>query len=793
MISNGVVHMYLRILRRDLLRQKVMNLVLLLFILLSSMFISSSVSNILSVTGAIDGYFQKAGVPDLLIGAVEKEDAPSLDELLSKTDGIHNFRTQPIFYATKDNLLLHGNPLSEMNGTGSIYGFENVPITLFDEQNQPIRQVEPGTMWMAAGVPEELGLHMGDVLELRYGNIRRSFTLAGVFKDATSSGSMMISREDLNYFQDAPDDCHILWGALGYVTTDDPASVRATVLKNDNINGAATPEELESNFIMDMIIAGILLVVSVVLILVAFVMLRFTITFSLSEEFRQIGVMKAIGIPHRKIRGLYMTKYAFLSLIGGIAGFFVSIPFGNLLLDSVSKTMVMETDGGFVSNMVCSLAVALITILFCFGCTRKVKKISPMDAIRSGSAGERFRKKGYLRLGKTPGRPSLFLAINDVISNPRRFGFVIVTFALCLSLVLILVTSVNTLKSKKLIPAFGLVSSDLYMIRDTQQLMTFFAPNGRQMAEASLAQMEQDLSKGGIPGDCSLEAMMTLTAIHNNNELKTIVFQGIGTKASDYNYYQGSAPKNAGEIAITSITADRLGVTVGDSITFHLPEGDLVCKITGLYQSMMNMGEGIRLHEDLDISFAHLTGLMSYQINFHDDPSDEVISDRISQVEALLHTKDTFTGAEYVEEMAGVANTLDAVRQLVLLVVLIIIALITVLMEHSFLTQERSQIALLKAVGIPTGSLLLWHSLRFALVSALASILSLATLVPLTKLLISPIFSMMGANFGIEFDIPVLEVYLIYPAIVFAITMISALLTALRIRGIQARECAGVD
>ena len=81
-------------------------------------------------------------------------------------------------------------------------------------------------MWMAAGVPEELGLHMGDVLELRYGNIRRSFTLAGVFKDATSSGSMMISREDLNYFQDAPDDCHILWGALGYVTTDDPASVR---------------------------------------------------------------------------------------------------------------------------------------------------------------------------------------------------------------------------------------------------------------------------------------------------------------------------------------------------------------------------------------------------------------------------------------------------------------------------------------------------------------------------------------------------------------------------------------
>lgn len=785
--------MYWRILKRDLRRQKGMNLILLLFIVLAALFVSSSVSNILAVTGAIDGYFQKAGMPDLLVSAAEKEGDPSLEDILADADGVAAYETQPILYVTKDNLLRDGQSLKEMNGSGAIYGFENVPLTLFDEDNRPIGQVEPGTMLFAAGELERLGIEPGQNLELCFGDTRRSFTVTGEFKDATRIGSMMISKADLDFFRAVPGVPGMIWDTLGYVTTDDPAALREVLLKIDTVSGTATPDEMEANFIMDMIIAGILLVVSVCLILVAFVMLRFTIRFTLTEEFRQIGVMKAIGIPNRKIRGLYLTKYAFLAALGAAIGMAGSIPFGKLLLRSVSQTMVMEARGGITANVVCSLAVVAVTVLFCFGCTGKIKKFTPVDAIRSGSAGERFQKKGILRLNKTPGRPSVFLALNDVLSSPRRFGIVIVTFALCLSLVLMLVTSVQTLKSKKLMPAFGLVSSDLYLIRDTQQLLSFFAEDGRQRAEESLAEMETQLAQGGLPGDCAMETMLSVKAVHGDTQIKTVAFQGLGTRAGDYDYYEGTAPQNEHEIAITAITAHQLGVQIGDTVTIRLPEGARDLKITGLFQSMMNMGEGIRLHEDLDLSFAHLTGLMAYQIDFDDQPTDEEVEERISKVEEILGTKDIFTGAEYVEKMADTADTLNSVRQLVLWVALIIIAMITVLMEHSFLTQERSQIALLKAVGVPNGSLLLWHGVRFAVVALLAAALSLATLLPLTKLLISPVFAMMGADFGIDYDVPALEVYLLYPALILAVTMASALVTALRIRSIGARECAGID
>ena len=42
--------MYLRILKKDLKRKKAMNVILLVFIILATMFVSSSVNNIISVT-----------------------------------------------------------------------------------------------------------------------------------------------------------------------------------------------------------------------------------------------------------------------------------------------------------------------------------------------------------------------------------------------------------------------------------------------------------------------------------------------------------------------------------------------------------------------------------------------------------------------------------------------------------------------------------------------------------------------------------------------------------------------
>ena len=59
--------MYLNILKKDLKRKRAMNIILLLFIILATMFVSSSVNNIINVTTALDSYFEMANAPDYLV------------------------------------------------------------------------------------------------------------------------------------------------------------------------------------------------------------------------------------------------------------------------------------------------------------------------------------------------------------------------------------------------------------------------------------------------------------------------------------------------------------------------------------------------------------------------------------------------------------------------------------------------------------------------------------------------------------------------------------------------------
>ena len=57
--------MYLQILKKDLKRKRAMNVILLVFIILASMFMSSGVSNIITVLTALDSYFEMADVPEI--------------------------------------------------------------------------------------------------------------------------------------------------------------------------------------------------------------------------------------------------------------------------------------------------------------------------------------------------------------------------------------------------------------------------------------------------------------------------------------------------------------------------------------------------------------------------------------------------------------------------------------------------------------------------------------------------------------------------------------------------------
>lgn len=789
--------MYLNILKKDMKRKKTMNVILLIFIILSSMFVASSVNNILSVTSALDNFFEMSDVTDYFLALKGKESAQTMEATLSQIDSVTSAGYENIILAESDAFSI-GDTKLDFKSTSIVMAFDNAQTKYFDMKNEEITGVEKGYVTLSVKAIESADIKIGDIITIEVGSRKLDLEVKETCKDAVLGSDLMgmtrflLNESDFEYLFDQ-DDKSVLFGTMWYINTSDIDELTAVVNNTDNIFFNGDRSVIKMAYALDMVIAGVLLVVSVCLILVAFVVLKFTITFTLSEEFREIGVMKAIGIKNTKIRMLYLVKYFAMALCGSFIGFFASIPFSKLLLDSVSKSIVLKGQNTILTNLLCCIAVVLIIMLFCYLCTSKVKKFTPIDAIRNGQTGERYSKKSFLKLSKSKTKPAFFMALNDILSAPRRYLSIIFTYVLCMIIVLVLVNTANTLRSGELISVFGTYKSDVFFSAKTDELMDCITIGEEELFYELIDDIEEEIGALGMPCRASVEVYFKLNYSHGDKSFKSLSPFGINTTTDMYEYHEGSAPQNPNEIAITPMVAQKLDAKIGDTITVSLPGGDKECIVTAIYQSMNNLGEGVRLHQDTEIDFSFISGCFSVQFDFTDSPDEKTIAQRIEKLKSIYGDEDVLTASEMVETVTGVASAIDAVKYLTLALVIIIIALVTVLMERSFIAKELGEIATLKAIGFKTSSIVLWHSMRFIYISIASSIVAVIISAPVTKLTIDPIFKMLGAAFGVEYRIVPLEVFLIYPAILLVATIISAMLTSLYTKTITASQAAGIE
>ena len=518
-------------------------------------------------------------------------------------------------------------------------------------------------------------------------------------------------------------------------------------------------------------------------------MLYQPLTKTQEEKYRSF-CQKAIGISNFKIRSLYLTKYLMLVVIGAFVGFFVSIPFSDLLLRSVSSNMVLEADNHFLLSVLGAILVVIVILLYAFRCTKLVKKSSPIDAIRSGQTGERYKKKSPFRLVKSHGSIGFFMAVNDVFSAPRRYMTIITTFFLCTLFVLVFVNVSSTMRSDTFITTFG-TRSDLYYT-DLTEAMSCMNSDGRKQIEEYFAKTEALFKKNGMPAKLCVETQYKYKVHFDGKDYSISCQQGIHTKASAYEYINGVVPQNKNEIAITPMVSKLTGAKLGDTVTIDFGKETLDCVVVAYFQSMNQLGEVIRLHEDAPTDFTYIANVMSYQIDFDDHPSAKEIEIRKEKIKKLFDNEKVMNATEYCDDCMGAASTMESVQYLLLGITLIVVLLVCILMERSFLADEKSQIAVLKAMGFGNKRVMEWHMTRFGIVTLVAVFLAAICSIPATYLIGNPIFGMMGAG-KVAYVIRPWKIFFLYPGIIFLMTLLASGMTALQIRTIKSNDTTNIE
>ena len=136
---------------------------------------------------------------------------------------------------------------------------------------------------------------------------------------------------------------------------------------------------------------GVILLISALVVAVAFLCIRFTLLAKIEEDYREIGVMKAIGLRVSDIKKIYLAKYAAIAASGSILGFALSFAFRGMLLENIRLYMGESENSSLalLFGMISVLLVFLAIIAYVNGVLGRFRKIPPAEAIRFGISQEK--------------------------------------------------------------------------------------------------------------------------------------------------------------------------------------------------------------------------------------------------------------------------------------------------------------------------------------------------------------------------------------------------------------------
>ena len=286
--------MYLRILKKDLKRKKTMNVILLLFVILATMFAASSVNNIMSVINGLDNYFEKANLSDHFIINVDNN-GDEIADMIAQKSSVKDFRREDQFFFDDKGVTRNGKKLVEQAGTFLALSIDNAQINYFNIDNEIITEVKEGTAYLTSILASKSNLEPGDRFDVKIGNTQLTFTYAGIAKDAFLGSEMMgnsrIIMNSSDYEKIAADEkaSESNQAQIFYINGYDKKALASDLSDLPNVQFNKDQTLVRTSYIMNSIVAGLLLIVSICLLIVSFVTLRFTISFTINEDFREIG------------------------------------------------------------------------------------------------------------------------------------------------------------------------------------------------------------------------------------------------------------------------------------------------------------------------------------------------------------------------------------------------------------------------------------------------------------------------------------------------------------------------
>lgn len=445
-------------------------------------------------------------------------------------------------------------------------------------------------------------------------------------------------------------------------------------------------------------VAMILVAFAAVIVLVSLIVIRFRVINMIEDGIVNIGVLKAIGYTNRQIAAAYVWQFALISLLASAAGVALSYAFFPMFGSIIaSLTGLLWTQGlEIVLNLGSIVFVAASVMTVSLLSSMRIRKLHPVTALRGGITTHSF-KKNHFPFEKAKGGLQLLHACKSVMMNNKQ--------NVMITIIIVCVTFASI---------FSIVVYD-NIARDKTAFVHLVGAETSNVAVQSSAETDSGKLKADIEGMEGVSKAVILDSISTKVDGQSI-YTGISddfSKLDNQTVYEGRFPKYDNEIAISWAVAKLLDKTIGDTVTVEAGGASYSYLVTGLSQSISNMGQavyltmpGIRLlipdYEGLFIQ-VYLDGVANEQfINEVKGQYGDMTAD-IVDIDATIESQSSIY-----------SSAVSAVMAIVLVITVMVVVLILYMVIKTTLLKRKRDFGILKATGYTT--LQLMNQLAFSYV-----------------------------------------------------------------------------
>lgn len=768
--------------KKDFARNKAINIIQWFFIILSAFLMASGAMVINKSFASINKLFAIARPPHFMqmhTGDINQAEIESFAKSL-------DYVTQ---WQISEMLNMDGASIGFVKARGDITERINLSDSMMDNGfvtqnkhfdyllnlNNEIISISDGEIAVPVKYMRSYGLELGDRVIISEDNLYMEFVITDFVRDAQMASSLasstrfMVSVSDYIRLKDNI-------GRLEYLIefmltgTDMIDSFSREYRKAglpDNGTAVTYPLFVMVNALGEGIKAIIFVLVSLLLIFISVINLRFTILTGIEDDIKEIGTLKALGISHKEIQKLYMTKYKILSLSGCCLACLAAILCSGLFLADMELNYGKQ-ELSLLDLVIPLVAVALVHLIIMYFCRRIFKRIRNITVVQAliaqDASGRKIRKKKafglkLLRIERNTAIPmNLFLGIRELIINSGAWLLLLLVYALAICIMNIPANLNNTLRSPGFAAYMGSSVSD---IRIDLQLVDDINRKHDEIIRRLIADEE-------IKG-FSDYAMCRYKMLAEDRVEEILIECGDYTDF-DISFLEGRAPIKQGEIALSVMNARKLSLGLGDRIRLMLENEEESLQVSGIYQDVTNGG---------------YTAKMIYPYNgkdvvkytyFIDLKEGIPVEDKADEYAKVFSFAKVIPMEDFLEQTFDIVlEPLSQVAFVANIVAVFISLLITVLFLKLNITRSCSQIANMKAMGFSNMDIRLQYLFKTGITTLAGILLGIILSDNLGEAMLGGLIS--AAGFGlsiIDFTIQPVQVFLLHPFMISCTAILAA-------------------